>query len=60
MSGANKGSNYAQPSDDGQFGEYGGRYVAETLTHALDDLAQLYEQVKNDPDHSSHHNPLAG
>lgn len=50
MSGVEKaGSNYAQPSEGGQFGEFGGRYVAETLTHALDDLAQLYEQAKQDP-----------
>jgi tryptophan synthase beta chain len=44
-----KGSNYAQPSEGGQFGEFGGRYVAETLTHALDELAQLYEEAKQDP-----------
>jgi tryptophan synthase beta chain len=44
------GSNYAQPSESGHFGEYGGRFVAETLMHALDDLAQLYESVKDDPD----------
>lgn len=50
MSGVEKaGSNYAQPSEDGQFGEFGGRYVAETLTHALDELAQLYAQAKQDP-----------
>ncbi|MCR9258291.1 MAG: tryptophan synthase subunit beta [Pseudomonadaceae bacterium] len=47
---ASKGSNYAQPGDNGLFGEYGGRYVAETLTHALDQLAELYEQVRNDPE----------
>jgi len=44
------GSNYAQPSESGHFGEYGGRFVAETLMHALDELAQLYESVKDDPD----------
>jgi len=50
VSGVEKaGSNYAQPSEGGQFGEFGGRYVAETLTHALDDLALLYEQAKQDP-----------
>ena len=50
MSGVEQaGSNYAQPSENGQFGEFGGRYVAETLTHALDDLAQLYAQAKQDP-----------
>ena len=43
------GSNYAQPSDDGHFGIYGGRFVAETLTHALDELVQLYDDAKKDP-----------
>ena len=49
MSGVIKGSNYAQPGEGGQFGEFGGRYVAETLTHALDELAQLYAEAKHDP-----------
>ena len=44
------GSNYNQPSDDGHFGIFGGRFVAETLTAALDDLAALYESVKDDPE----------
>ena len=50
MSEAIEGSNYAQPGRDGLFGEYGGRYVAETLTHALDELAELYEAAKQDPE----------
>ena len=50
MAEATDGSNYAQPTDDGHFGDYGGRFVAETLTHALDDLARLYNEVKDDPD----------
>ena len=41
---------YSQPSDNGHFGIYGGRFVAETLTHALDELTDLYEGVKNDPE----------
>ena len=44
-----RGSNYAQPSEDGHFGPYGGRFVAETLMHALDELESLYTQAKNDP-----------
>lgn len=44
------GSNYAQPSDDGHFGQFGGRFVAETLTHALDELAQLYADAQADPE----------
>ena len=48
MSEAFDGSNYAQPTDDGHFGEFGGRFVAETLTHALDEFALLYDQMKHD------------
>ncbi len=44
------GSNYAQPSDDGHFGPYGGRFVAETLMHALEQLEQLYEDARRDPE----------
>jgi tryptophan synthase beta chain len=46
------GSNerYHEPSADGHFGPYGGRFVAETLFHALDALEALYLQLKNDPD----------
>ena len=44
------GSNYAQPSDDGHFGQYGGRFVAETLMHALDELQAVYDEVGSDPE----------
>ncbi|MEM7079830.1 MAG: tryptophan synthase subunit beta [Pseudomonadota bacterium] len=50
MSANTKGSNYAQPTPSGHYGEFGGRFVAETLTHALDNLAELYAAVKDDPD----------
>ena len=43
------GDNYAQPTETGHFGQFGGRFVAETLTHALDDLAALYDSVREDP-----------
>ncbi|XUX00791.1 MAG: tryptophan synthase subunit beta [Dehalogenimonas sp.] len=36
------------PDKRGYFGEYGGRYVPETLVPALADLALGYEAVKND------------
>jgi tryptophan synthase beta chain len=41
----------ALPSEtavDGRFGPYGGRYVPETLVTALDDLAALYDSVRDD------------
>ena len=47
MAGANK-ARYRQPAAGGRFGPYGGRFVAETLMHALDQLTTLYEAVKDD------------
>ena len=41
---------YAQPTQGGHFGQFGGRFVAETLTHALDGLAELYAGLKDDPE----------
>lgn len=37
------------PDDEGRFGIYGGRYVAETLIHALDELDRIYTELKDDP-----------
>ncbi len=34
----------------GRFGEYGGRFVPETLVSALDELAQLYAEAAADPE----------
>ena len=39
----------AYPDADGRFGDYGGRYVAETLMPLVLDLGQAYEDAKNDP-----------
>ncbi len=47
MSGSNK-SPYRQPGPEGRFGPYGGRFVAETLVYALEQLTSLYESVKDD------------
>ena len=38
----------AETAVAGRFGPYGGRYVPETLVAALDDLASLYDSVRND------------
>ena len=38
----------AMPDEDGRFGIYGGRFVAETLMSALDELEALYERLKGD------------
>ena len=38
------------PDQFGRFGDFGGRYVPETLMNALIELEQSYEQVKDEPD----------
>jgi tryptophan synthase beta chain len=40
----------AVPDDRGRFGEFGGRFVPETLTRALDQLAEEYDLAKKDPE----------
>jgi tryptophan synthase beta chain len=40
---------YHQPDASGHFGPYGGTFVAETLTHALDELKQAYAEAQADP-----------
>ena len=37
------------PTKTGHFGQYGGRFVSETLMAALDDLTELYERLSKDP-----------
>ncbi len=46
----NKESKVLWPNDKGRFGDFGGRYVPETLIPALDELLESYENIKNDPD----------
>ncbi len=36
------------PNNEGYFGRYGGRYVAETLVPALNELSEKYEEIKDD------------
>lgn len=40
----------AVPDERGRFGEYGRRYVPETLMYALDQLTAAYEDAKQDPE----------
>ncbi len=42
-------SSYRCPDDRGYFGDYGGRFVPETLMPALMELEQLYAEAKKDP-----------
>ena len=41
---------YNYPDASGHFGRFGGRFVAETLVHALDELKEAYAKYKDDPD----------
>ena len=41
--------NYKYPDERGHFGEYGGRYVAETLMPALLELEEAYAAARKDP-----------
>ena len=40
---------YDLPDAGGHFGPYGGSFVAETLSHALDELRAGYERCRKDP-----------
>ena len=41
---------YQQPDARGHFGIYGGSFVSETLTHAINELKAAYAKYQNDPD----------
>lgn len=41
---------YNYPDASGHFGQFGGRFVAETLVHALDELKEAYSKYKDVPD----------
>src|ERR687894_670463 len=43
------GSWVRQKVEMGYFGPFGGRYVPETLIHALEELEKAYERYKNNP-----------
>jgi tryptophan synthase beta chain len=50
QSGSGKSVDFgAFPDARGHFGPYGGRFVAETLMYALDELQAAYDKLKNDP-----------
>jgi tryptophan synthase beta chain len=41
---------YQQPDARGHFGIYGGSFISETLSHAIDELRDAYERCRNDAD----------
>jgi tryptophan synthase beta chain len=50
MSKSETDNTYQQPDARGHFGEYGGRFVPETLMHPLEELTAAYEEAKSDPE----------
>ena len=40
---------YQQPDASGHFGVYGGSFVSETLTHAIEELKDAYARYQHDP-----------
>ena len=41
---------YQQPDVSGHFGIYGGSFVSETLTHALNELKEAYAKYQHEPE----------
>ena len=41
---------YHQPDASGHFGVYGGSFVSETLTHAIEELKEAYARYQHDPE----------
>lgn len=41
---------YDQPDASGHFGQYGGSFASETLTHAINELRDAYAKYQNDPE----------
>ncbi|OAY28540.1 tryptophan synthase beta chain 1 isoform X1 [Manihot esculenta] len=48
---------WQRPDSYGRFGKFGGKYVPETLIHALSELESAFNSLKDDPDFQ---NELAG
>lgn len=40
----------SMPDAQGRFGDYGGKFVSETLMHALAELDEVYRMLSGDPD----------
>lgn len=47
-----------EPNEQGYWGEYGGRFVPETLVAPLDELTSGYFSVRNDPDFQAEYRDL--
>ncbi|HNK52997.1 MAG TPA: tryptophan synthase subunit beta, partial [Ottowia sp.] len=43
-------SDYHQPDASGHFGRYGGSFISETLTYAINELRDAYARYQHDPE----------
>ncbi|MFB6277487.1 MAG: tryptophan synthase subunit beta [Halothece sp.] len=50
VSSVSSSSQFQSPDAKGRFGEFGGKYVPETLIPALSELEQAYLEIRRDPD----------
>ncbi len=50
MNATEERSFYELPDARGHFGDYGGRFVPETLMHPLEELTRAYTEARRDPD----------
>ncbi|WP_028357833.1 tryptophan synthase subunit beta [Brackiella oedipodis] len=41
---------YQYPDERGHFGQYGGKFISETLAHAIEELRQGFNKYKDDPE----------
>src|ERR687894_32521 len=53
------GSSLRRETEKGYFGPFGGRYVPETLIHALEELEEAYERYRDDPEFGEERDRLA-
>src|SRR5919112_1742487 len=53
------GSSLRQEIEKGYFGPFGGRFVPETLIHALEELEAAYERYRDDPEFGEERDRLA-
>jgi tryptophan synthase beta chain len=50
--------NYQMPDSQGHFGKFGGQFVPETLVPCLEELEDIYNKSKNDPEFQQELNSL--
>ena len=49
MTGSGAASTYACPDESGRYGDFGGKFIPETLMPALDELEEEYRAARADP-----------